>query len=272
MRRFGVAARAATALLAVAVSACAISQQQEVQIGAQQSQQVNAQLPIIRDPEINRYLQVLGDSIARVTSRSDLDWHFFLVNTNDFNAFALPGGYVYVNRGVAERSDRLDQFASVLAHEIGHVALRHSVKQMQQMQGANVGAAVLCTLTAVCNGIGGAGVQVGGGLLFAKFSRGDEAQADSAGIDELVRAGINPTGMPEMFDKLIAERRSQPSALDQWFTDHPLEEDRVADSRNHIARFNPIILRTLTTDSRLFQDFKSRVRALPPPPQQRARR
>lgn len=270
MRRFGLTAAAAT--LALSAGACAISQQQEVQIGAEQSQQVNSQLPIVNDPEINRYLRVLGDSLAHVTSRSDLDWHFYLVNTNDFNAFALPGGYVYINRGVAERSDRMDQFASVLAHEIGHVVLRHSVKQMQQMQGANVGAAVLCTLTSVCNsGLGSAGVQVGGGLLFAKFSRGDEAEADAAGVNELVRAGINPNGMPEMFQKLIAERQASPTALDQWFTDHPLEEDRVANTRDQIAQINPAIIRTLTPDSRAFQDFKARVRALPAPAAQRAR-
>src|SRR5262245_30166656 len=102
MRRFGAAAAAALAALAAlaaAMSGCAISQQQEVQIGAEQSQQVNTQLPIVYDRDINRYLENLGDSIARVTNRSDLTWHFFLVNTNDFNAFALPGGYVYVNRG-----------------------------------------------------------------------------------------------------------------------------------------------------------------------------
>jgi predicted Zn-dependent protease len=268
MTRFGAAA---TAAVAIGLSGCAISQQQEVQIGAQQSQQVNAQLPIIRDPEINRYLQVLGDSLAHVTNRRDLDWHFFLVNTNDFNAFALPGGYVYINRGVAERSDRLDQFASVMAHEIGHVVLRHSVKQMQQMQGANVGAAVLCTLTNACAGVGGLGVQVGGGLLFAKFSRGDEAEADAAGVDELVRAGINPTGMPEMFEKLIAERQARPGGVDQFFTDHPLEEDRVHDTQAQISQINPAIIRTLTNDSRAFQDFKARVRALPAPVAQRAR-
>lgn len=266
MRRFGLAA--ATATLALGAGACAVSQQQEVQIGAEQSQQVNTQLPIIYDREITRYLELLGDSLAHVTSRADLNWHFFLVNTNDFNAFALPGGYVYINRGVAERSDRMDQFASVLAHEIGHVVLRHSVRQMQQMQGANVGAAVLCTLTSVCNsGVGSAGVQVGGGLLFAKFSRGDEAEADAAGVDELVRAGINPNGMPEMFQKLIAERQSSPTALDQWFTDHPLEEDRVQNTRTQIAQINPAIIRTLTNDSRAFQDFKARVRALPAPAQ-----
>src|SRR5579884_2693983 len=142
-RSLATAAMAAMTL----VAGCGISQQQEIQIGAQQAQQVNSQLPIIQDPAINRYLNTLGDSIARVTSRSDLEWHFYMVNTSDFNAFALPGGYIYVNRGVAERSDRMDQFASVIAHEIGHVVKRHSVKQMEQMQGANIGAMVLCTLT-----------------------------------------------------------------------------------------------------------------------------
>jgi predicted Zn-dependent protease len=190
-----------------------------------------------------------------------------MVNTNDFNAFALPGGYVYVNRGVAERSDRMDQFASVIAHEIGHVVRRHSVKQMEQMQGANVAATAACVLTSICNtGLGQAAIQVGGQAVFAKFSRQDEAEADASGIEELVRAGINPNGMPEMFEKLVAERQSKPSGLDQWFTDHPLEEDRISATRQQIAQYNPVILRTLTIDSRAFQDFKARVRTLPPPP------
>jgi predicted Zn-dependent protease len=248
-------------------AACGISQQQEVEIGAQQAQQVNAQLPIVQDLAINRYLNTLGDSIAHVTSRGDLDWHFYLVNTNEFNAFALPGGYVYVNRGVVERSDRLDQFASVIAHEIGHVVLRHSVKQMEQMQGANLGAGVLCALTSVCNsGLGQAGIQIAGSAVFAKFSRDDEAQADAAGVDELVRAGINPNGMPEMFEKLLAERQAQPGALDAWFADHPLEEDRIRNTRAQVAQVNPAIIRTLASDTRAFQDFKARVRSLPPPP------
>src|SRR5436853_7938162 len=137
MRRF--VAGAAMAAVLGASAGCSISQQQEVEIGADQSKQVNQQLPIVNDVAINRYLNVLGDSIAHVTSRADLDWHFAMVNTNDFNAFALPGGYIYVNRGVAERADRMDQFAAVVGHEIGHVVLRHSVKQMEQMQGANIG-------------------------------------------------------------------------------------------------------------------------------------
>ena len=265
MRRL--VAGAAMAAVAGLSAACGISQQQEVQLGAEQAQQVNAQLPIVQDPVVNRYLNVLGDSLARVTSRADLDWHFYMVNTNDFNAFALPGGYVYINRGVAERSDRLDQFASVVAHEIGHVVLRHSVKQMEQMQGANLGAGVLCALTSVCNsGLGQAGIQVAGSAIFAKFSRQDEAEADAAGVDELVRAGINPNGMPEMFQKLLAERQSQPNALDAFFADHPLEESRISATRAQIAQINPAIIRTLTTDTRAFDEFKARVHSLPAPP------
>ena len=121
----------------------------------------------------------------------------------------------------------MDQFASVLAHEIGHVVLRHSVKQMRADAGRQLRRRrSLCVLTGVCNsGHGAGGNQRRRQAVFAKFSRDDEAQADAAGVDELVRAGINPNGMPEMFEKLLAERQSEPTALDAWFTDHPLEEE-----------------------------------------------
>jgi predicted Zn-dependent protease len=255
------------AALAVTIAGCGVSTQQEVQMGAQGAAEVNSQLPIIQDPEINRYLNIVGDSIARLTSRGDLDWHFYMVNSNDFNAFALPGGFIYVNRGVAERSDKLDQFASVLAHEIGHVVLRHSVKQMEQMQGANVGLTIACVLTSVCNSqVAQTGINVAGSAIFAKFSRDDEAQADAAGVEELVRAGINPNGMPEMFEKLLAERQSRPTGVESWFTDHPLEEDRVRNTRDQIGRINPAVMRTLTQNTTSFNNFRARVRALPPPP------
>jgi predicted Zn-dependent protease len=265
MRRF--AASAAMMMVAGMSAACGISQQQEVQIGTQQAQQVNSQLPIVQDPVVNRYLNILGDSLAHVTSRRDLQWHFYMVNTNDFNAFALPGGFIYVNRGVVERASRMDELASVLGHEIGHVVLRHSVKQMENMQGANLGLTVACVLTSICNsGIAQAGINVGAQAVFAKFSRSDEAEADAAGIDELVRAGINPNGMVTMFEKLLAERQSRPSALEAWFTDHPLEEDRIQASRDQVSHINPAIIRTLSTNTQAFNDFKARVHSLPPPP------
>jgi beta-barrel assembly-enhancing protease len=254
--------------LAVTMTACGVSTQQEVDMGAQYSQQINQQLPIVQDPELNRYINVLGDSIARLTSRTDLpSWHFYIVDSKEVNAFAVPGGYVYVNRGLIERATKMDQLAGVLGHEIGHVVRRHSVKQMEQQQGANIGVTLACVLTSVCNSQAGqAAIQVGGTALFAKFSRQDEAEADAEGVANVIRAGISPNGIPEMFQILINERQSNPSAVEGWFATHPLEEDRIAATRALIAKYDPAILRSLATDSRNFQTFKSRLRSLPPSP------
>src|SRR5256714_2476255 len=216
--------------LAITMTACGVSTQQEVEMGQAYASQINQQLPIIRDPEANRYINLLGDSIARLTSRTDItDWRFYIVDSKEVNAFAVPGGFIYVNRGLIERTQRMDQLAGVLGHEIGHVVRRHSIKQMQQQQGANIGVTLACVLTSVCsNQASQAAIQVGGTALFAKFSRQDEAEADEEGVRNTVRAGISPNGMPEMFQILINERTSNPSAVEGWFATHPLEEDRIA--------------------------------------------
>ena len=101
-------------VLAATMAGCAISTQQEVQMGTEYAQQINAQLPIIKDPEVVRYINVLGDSIAKLADDRNLDWQFFVVNSQEVNAFAVPGGYVYVNRGLIERAQKLDQLAGVL--------------------------------------------------------------------------------------------------------------------------------------------------------------
>src|SRR5690242_19948527 len=170
-------------LACVSLAACGgISQQQEVEMGAQEAQQVNAQLPMLQDATINAYVNSLGNQLARTTSRADLDWHFAVVNTDVVNAFALPGGYVYVNRGILERATKMDELAGVLGHEIEHVVERHSVKQMEQAQNANIGVTLACVLTNVCNSQAAqAAIQVGGAAVFAKFSREDEIKADEGG-------------------------------------------------------------------------------------------
>jgi Putative Zn-dependent protease, contains TPR repeats len=179
---------------AASLSACAVSTQQEGQMGQDEAAQVNAQLPIINDPELNRYINVLGDSIARLTSRGELDWQFFIVDSKEVNAFALPGGFVYVNRGLIERADKMDEVAGVLGHEIGHVVKRHSVKQQQQGDKANVLVTLGCILTSICNNQAtGTLINAAGGAIFAKFSRTDEKEADDVGFDNVVRAGIAPS-------------------------------------------------------------------------------
>jgi len=258
--------------LAVTLTGCGVSTQQEIEMGSQYSQQINAQLPIVGDREVNRYINTLGDSIAKLTARNDIpDWKFYVVDSKEVNAFAVPGGYIYVNRGLIERTQRMDQLAGVLGHEIGHVVRRHSIKQMQQQQGANVGVTLACVLTRICDSQAGqAAIQVGGTALFAKFSRSDEMEADVEGINNVVRAGISPNGIPEMFQILLNERTTNPSAVEGWFSTHPIEEDRIQNTRALIAQISPSVLRSLTLDSQAFQSFKSRVKSLPPSPTPRA--
>jgi predicted Zn-dependent protease len=256
--------------LAFFLTACSVSQDQEVALGRQNAAEINAQLPIVTDPTISGYIQNLGDSIAKTTSRADLDWHFYVVNTKQVNAFALPGGYIYVNRGLIESATKLDELTGTLGHEIGHVIQRHTVKQMQTAEKANVGVAVVCTLTSICHsGLAQAAVQVGGTALFAKHSRLDELQADSEGVVNVTRAGYDPQGIPDLFQVLLKEREYKPTSVEGWFASHPLEETRIARAKQLIAQMKLDSPLQLVVDDPQFQAFKARVASLPPPPSPR---
>lgn len=255
-------------VVAVSTSACAVSTQEEVQLGAEYSAQINQQLPIVQDLEINRYVNVLGDSIAKLADDRGLDYRFYIVNAAEVNAFAVPGGFIYVNRGLIDRTQNLSQLAGVLGHEIGHVVRRHSVQQMQKAQGANIGLVLGCTLLNVCGSQAAqAAIQVGGSALFAKFGRDDEREADVDAVASVVRAGIHPKGIPEMFQILLNERQGgSPGAVEGWFSTHPGEEERIQQTQALVNQVDPAILRTLTTNTSNFAAFKSRVRSLPAPP------
>ncbi len=239
-------------------------------MGASYAQQIAKEMPLVQDPELNRYINVLGDSIARIADKRNLDWQFFIVDSKDVNAFAVPGGYIYMNRGLIERATNMSQVAGVLGHEIGHVTMRHSVQQMQKSQGANVGITAVCVLTSVCaSDVSQAAISIGANAAFASFSRADEDEADLEGVKYVIAAGIDPTGIPEMFQILLDERKAKPDALETWFRSHPLEESRIAASRARIAAYPATSLRGLTKDSPNFQAFKKRLMALPPSPASR---
>ena len=257
----------ASLALAVTITGCGVSQQQEIQMGQEYSQQINAQLPIVSDPEINRYINVLGDQIANLTGRSDLPWRFYVVDSREVNAFAVPGGYIYVNRGLIERTSQMDELAGVLGHEIGHVVRRHSIKQMEKAQGANVGVTLACILTNICNSqVAQAGINIAGGAVFARFSRQDELEADQEAIANTVRAGISPQGIVTMFQKLMSERKSRPGAVEGWFATHPMEEDRIAATQASINQLSSA-QRNLTRNTSNYNSFVARVRSLPAPRQ-----
>jgi predicted Zn-dependent protease len=238
-------------------------------MGQEGAQQVNAQLPMVQDAVINNYVNALGNRIARTTSRADLNWQFQVVNSSMVNAFALPGGFIYVNRGVLERASNMSEVAGVLGHEIEHVVRRHSVKQMENAQGANVGVGILCALTGVCqSGVAQAAINIGGTAVFAKFSRTDEIQADEGGFNNVMRAGINPRGMYTFFQKLLAEEQQSGGggATAGWFSDHPGTQDRLADIQRMLSRVPASQLNGLQSNDSGFATMKARVARLGPAP------
>ena len=260
------------AVAALLLTGCVVSTQQEVQLGAQYAQQINAQLPIMRDASVTSYINSLGNSLARVADNRNLNWRFYVVDSREVNAFAVPGGFVYINRGLIERARTMNQLAGAMAHEIAHVTQRHSVEQMAQAQRADAGLTLACILTSVCqSGAASAAIQVSGSALFAKFSRDDEGEADRYGVQYLVAAGIDPRGMVDMFQTLLNERRSRPTAVDAWFRTHPLEEDRIAETQAQIAHYPATRLRGLRVDNAAYQQFRSRLVSLPVQASRRAR-
>src|SRR5262245_47217844 len=191
------------ALFGVAVAvACSVSTEQERELGSSDAAQIDSQLPLIHDTVVTQFVAALGKSLASHTSRADLDWRFQVVNSPEVNAFALPGGFIYVNRGAIEQADRLDELAGIMGHEVGHVVRRHSVHQIQKAEQRALGLIVFCTLTHACRSINSQlAIRIGNDALAARYSRQDEAQADSEGVVNALRAGIDPEGLPSFFQK-----------------------------------------------------------------------
>jgi predicted Zn-dependent protease len=248
-----------------------VSEDQEVALGRRNAEQVNAQMPLVRDPVAAKYVQALGESIARTTARADLVWQFQIVDSRNVNAFALPGGFIYVNRGLIERAERLDELAGALAHEIGHVVLRHSVRQIEKQTKTGVAVELGCRLTDLCNSdVARAAIQVGGAALFARYSRHDEAEADSEAVQLVVDAGIDPRGIPSLFRRLLQERRTSPMRIEAFFASHPLEEDRIVATEREIAALDPSVLHGLRQDDPSYQSFKAYLARLPRAPEREA--
>jgi beta-barrel assembly-enhancing protease len=269
-RRAGVFAVAAAA----ATAGCAtVSTQQEVALGADYSRQINQQLPIIRDATTVNYINQLGNRIASANDPRGLRYTFYVVNSDQINAFAVPGGYIYVNRGVIERAGNESELAGVLAHEIGHVVERHSIEQLQRAQGANTLLSILygAVLRRNPGSVERVGVQAAGTAVFAGYSRDAEREADRDAIGFLVRVGISPRGLPSFFEKLLAEHRSNPSRVAQWFATHPTTQERIATTQALIQQTPGATNANLATSSQSFASVQARVRALSPQPSDRNR-
>jgi predicted Zn-dependent protease len=249
------------------LAACGVSTQQEMEMGRQYAAEINRQLPIVDDPLIHRYVNTLGNRIQRQQGNRDIPYTFYVVNIEEINAFAIPGGFVYINRGLVERTDNLSELAGVLAHEIGHVEARHSAEMIERMQAAQAGVTIASVLLgAPPQGLAGAAVDIGANLYFARHSRQAENEADVIAVRLLPGAGIDPGGMVTFFKELIEERERSPSTLEQWFSTHPLTEERIANVRALIRALPPAQTANLQITSADYSSFKARVAQLPPPP------
>jgi predicted Zn-dependent protease len=183
------------------------------------------------------------------------------------NAFAIPGGFIFVNRGILERAGTASELAGVLAHEIGHVVERHGLEQMSKAQNTNtIVALVYVLLGRAPGGAEQVALQVAGSAWMAKHSREAEREADRVAIAFLARAGLDPRGMPQFFQRLLEEERSNPSQLLAWFSTHPVTEARIADTDAMIAQLPPEVIDRAATDLPQFAQMRRRLDALPAPP------
>ena len=253
--------------LAMTTFGCAVDEDQEQAIGQQAAAEIDAQLPLVNDAAINSYLTEFGTTLAARSDDRKRGWRFRVVDSDVINAFALPGGFVYVNRGLIERAETSSELAGVLGHEISHVLLRHSAARMEKAQKTNVGISLVCGFTNICSSDAArVAINVGGAALFAKFSRKDELEADSAAVGVVMRAGYDPDGIATMFEKLLRTREQRPDIVAGWFASHPLEEARIGAVESVIKSTAPAQSTQLVKDDPAFHEFQNHVRTLPPSP------
>jgi predicted Zn-dependent protease len=204
-----------------------MSEDQEIQIGQSQDAQVRKEMGVYGDRELQQYVSDIGLRLAQVSERPNLPWHFTIVDVPAVNAFALPGGYIYITRGIMPFLQDEAQLAGVLGHEIGHVTARHASQQYSRSTGAEIGlilGSIFVPATRPFAQLGESGL----GLLMLKYSRDDEAQADGLGVKYASRAGWDPDGIPQMLTTLgRIEEASDNKGVPNWLQTHPAAEDRV---------------------------------------------
>lgn len=212
-----------------------IPSSQEVAIGAGMAQELAQSETTLPDPEWQAYLNEVGQKIVAVCDRKDIEYHFTVIESDQINAFAAPGGFVYFYTGLLREMDNEAEMAAVMAHEISHVVARHGIKQVQ----ASLGVAMAYDLAMGDNDskLINTAVGIGLGLLSAGYSRSHEREADDFGLTYLVRAGYDPSGMVGMLEKLAAlGGASSSSVFEKLTSSHPETQERINNTRREAAQ------------------------------------
>lgn len=236
------------AALAMAIAACAtnpvtgrrelalMSEAQEIELGRKSDAEIRKTMGVYGDEALQRYVQDIGLRLARTSERPNLPWTFAVVDSPAINAFAVPGGFIYLTRGILPFLDDEAELVGVLGHEVGHVTARHSVQQYSRQAAAGVGLGVLGILVPAverATPIAEAGL----GALFLKYGRDDEREADRLGVAYAAQNGWDPAGVAGMLttlarlDEAAGERRGVPN----WLSTHPAPADRVEEVQQFVA-------------------------------------
>ena len=229
---------------------------EELQIGKEFVAQHEKEVKLYKDPVVTNYINDLGQSLVRYSKRNNIPYTFKVVDTKGINAYAVPGGFIYVHLDLIRAAKTESELAAVIGHEIGHIVGRHSMKRLTQVYGlelikqlildeddSKLKKLVADILTA--------------GLLF-RYSRDHERESDVYGVQNVYDAGINPEGAAVFFETLRAMRGTEPSAIEKFLSTHPVPSERVLNVRNQIAGLPP--KSGLRTDSSRFRQIKIRIR------------
>jgi predicted Zn-dependent protease len=236
------------------------SLEKEIAMGKEFAAQIESSVKLVQDPVVNEYVNRVGQNLVR-NSDARVPFTIKVVDSDELNAFALPGGFFYVNSGLILAADDEAELAGVMAHEIAHVAARHATRQMTRGQIANL---ATIPLIFVGGGIGYAVRSAAGfglPLTFLTFSRGFEAEADYLGLQYMYKTGYDPQAFISFFEKVQAKEKKKPGSLAKAFSTHPQTPDRIEKSQDEIAKVLPAREQYVVNTSE-FDDVKTRLAAI----------
>jgi predicted Zn-dependent protease len=211
-----------------------VSTPEEVEIGKQVASDVESKEKILKNTTVQNYVSGVGQKIARVCDRTDIEYSFKVIDKDEINAFACPGGYIYVYTGLLEILDNEAQLAGVLSHEVSHLVARHSVKKLQNIYGYSILAQI--ALGDKAQGAAGEIINVAAMLVLQGYSRDNEFEADKYGILYAKNAGYNPQGMIQVFEKFKKMEGNPPPAVLGLLSSHPPAGERIERGKSEINK------------------------------------
>ncbi len=212
-----------------------ISTGQEIDIGKESHPEIIAEYGGVEDPALQEYFSRIGHDIAQISHRPDLPWTFTVLDSPVVNAFAVPGGFIYLTRGILAHMNNEAELAAVLGHEIGHVTARHSVTQISQQQlfGLGLGlGSIFSSRFRQFSGLAGTGI----GILMLKYSRDHERQSDQLGVEYMSQVGYDPAQMSRFFELFQSLREEKGQSIPNWLSSHPAPPDRIGSTASAAER------------------------------------